>query len=38
MSIRELEYIKIILEIDPTSTVAEIAKLIKELKKNRVMR
>ena len=35
MSIQELEYIKLILEIDPTSTVREIAKLIRELRKGR---
>ena len=35
MSIKELEYIKLILEIDPTSTVKEIAQLIRELRKGR---
>ena len=35
MSIRELEYIKLILEIDPSATVKEIATLIKELRKGR---
>jgi hypothetical protein len=35
MSIQELEYIKLILEIDTTSTVKEIARLIKELRKGR---
>ena len=32
MSIQELEYIKLILEIDPTTTVKEIAQFIRELR------
>ena len=35
MSIQELQYIKLILEIDPSATVREIAKLITELRKGR---
>ena len=35
MTIYELELVKLILEIDPSATVREIAKLIKELRKGR---
>jgi hypothetical protein len=36
MSIQELQYIKLILEIDPTTTVREIAHLVRELRKGRI--
>ena len=32
MSIQELEYIRLLLEIDPKATVREIAKVIRELR------
>jgi hypothetical protein len=35
MSIQELELVKLMIEIDPTTTVKEVSKLLKELRKGR---